>query len=35
MLQAKAGAVLGVSVLFWTVGSAVGLGARVAWKLRI
>jgi len=29
------GAVLGVSVLFWSVGSAVGLGSRAAWRLRI
>jgi len=29
------GAVLGVSVLFWSVGSAVGLGSRTAWRLRI
>ena len=35
LMFGSAGAVLGVSVLFWTVGSAVGLGARVAWKLRI
>jgi hypothetical protein len=28
------GAVVGVSVVFWFVGVAVGLGARPAWKLR-
>jgi len=35
LLFGSAGAVLGVSVLFWSVGSAVGLGARAAWRLRI
>ena len=35
LLFGSVGAVLGVSVLFWTVGSAVGLGSRAAWQLRI
>lgn len=34
LLFGSAGAVVGVSVVFWTVGSAVGLGARLAWCLR-
>ena len=34
MLFGTAGAVVGVSVVFWTVGAMVGLGARLAWKLR-
>jgi len=34
MLFGTAGAALGVSLVFWTVGSAVGLGARAAWRLR-
>jgi MFS family permease len=34
MLFGTAGMVVGVSVVFWTVGAAVGLGARAAWKLR-
>ena len=34
MLFGTAGAVVGVSVVFWTVGAAVGLGARAAWRLR-
>ena len=34
MLFGSAGAVLGVSLVFWTVGAAVGLGARAAWGLR-
>jgi MFS family permease len=33
MLFGAAGAVAGVSVVFWTVGAAVGLGARQAWGL--
>jgi hypothetical protein len=33
-LFGTAGAVVGVSVVFWTVGAAVGLGARLAWKIR-
>ncbi len=28
------GAVVGVSMVFWVVGAAVGLGARPAWRLR-
>ena len=35
LLFGSVGAVLGVSVLFWSVGSAVGLGSRAAWRLRI
>jgi MFS family permease len=34
MLFGTAGVVLGVSVVFWTVGLAVGLGSRLAWRLR-
>ena len=34
MLFGSAGAVLGVSLVFWTVGAAVALGARAAWRLR-
>ena len=34
MLFGTAGAALGVSLVFWTVGTAVGLGARAAWFLR-
>jgi hypothetical protein len=34
LLFGSAGAVLGVSVVFWTVGSLVALGSRVAWGLR-
>jgi MFS family permease len=34
LLFGTAGAVVGVSVVFWTVGAAVGLGARLAWKIR-
>jgi len=34
MLFGSAGAVVGVAVVFWSVGAAVGLGARVAWRLR-
>lgn len=34
MLFGTAGAALGVSLVFWTVGTAVGLGARSAWFLR-
>jgi predicted MFS family arabinose efflux permease len=34
MLFGTAGAALGVSLVFWTVGAAVGLGARAAWFLR-
>jgi MFS family permease len=34
MLFGTAGAVVGVSVVFWTVGAAVGVGARSAWRLR-
>jgi MFS family permease len=34
MLFGTAGVVVGVSVVFWTVGTLVGLGARAAWGLR-
>ena len=34
MLFGTAGLVVGVSVVFWTVGAAVALGARAAWRLR-
>ncbi len=34
MLFGTAGMVVGVSVVFWTVGAAVALGARSAWHLR-
>jgi predicted MFS family arabinose efflux permease len=34
MLFGTAGVVVGVSVVFWTVGAAVALGARAAWNLR-
>ncbi len=34
MLFGSAGAVVGVSVVFWTVGTAVGLGSRLAWLLQ-
>lgn len=34
MLFGTAGAVVGVSVVFWTVGLAVGVGARAAWRLK-
>jgi predicted MFS family arabinose efflux permease len=29
-----AGTVVGVTMVFWTVGAAVGLGAHLAWKIR-
>lgn len=34
MLFGTAGLVVGVSVVFWTVGAMVGLGAKAAWRLR-
>ncbi len=34
MLFGSAGAVLGVSLVFWTVGAGVAAGARSAWHLR-
>ena len=34
MLFGAAGALVGVSLVFWTVGAAVGLGARQAWGLQ-
>ena len=34
MLFGTAGMVVGVSVVFWTVGAAVALGSRAAWHLR-
>ncbi|WP_394756576.1 MFS transporter [Rhodoferax sp.] len=35
MLFGSVGAVVGVSVVFWTVGLAVGAGARAAWGLKL
>jgi hypothetical protein len=34
MLFGTVGAVVGVSVVFWSVGVLVGAGARPAWLLR-
>ena len=34
ILFGSAGAALGVSLVFWTVGAGVALGARSAWRLR-
>jgi predicted MFS family arabinose efflux permease len=34
LLFGTTGAIVGVSVVFWTVGLAVGAGARSAWRLR-
>ncbi len=34
LLFGSLGAAVGVSVVFWLAGSAVGIGARPAWKLR-
>jgi MFS family permease len=34
LLFGTAGAAVGVSVVFWSVGLAVGVGARSAWRLR-
>lgn len=34
LLFGTAGAMVGVSVVFWTVGLTVGSGARLAWRLR-
>lgn len=34
MLFGSAGAALGVSLVFWTVGAGVAVGAQVAWRLR-
>jgi len=34
LLFGSAGALIGVSGLFWIVGAAVGAGARAAWRLR-
>lgn len=34
MLFGTAGVVVGVSIVFWTAGAAVGLGTRMAWRLR-
>lgn len=34
MLFGSAGAIVGVSVVFWTVGAMVGAGSRLAWRLR-
>jgi hypothetical protein len=34
LLFGSVGALVGVSVVFWFVGVAVGAGSRVAWQLR-
>ncbi len=34
LLFGSIGAVVGVSIVFWVVGAAVGLGSRAAWQLR-
>lgn len=34
MLFGTVGLVVGVSVVFWAVGAAVGVGSRLAWRLR-
>ena len=34
MLFGTVGAVVGISVVFWAMGCAVGLGSRLAWNLR-
>ena len=34
LLFGSIGAVVGVSIVFWVVGAAVGLGSRTAWQLR-
>jgi dipeptide/tripeptide permease len=34
MVFGTAGVVVGVSVVFWTLGAMVGLGSQAAWKLR-
>ena len=34
LLFGTAGAVMGVSLVFWTMGTAVGLGSRAGWHLR-
>ena len=34
LLFGTAGAVVGVSVVFWTVGTVVAVGSRLAWRLR-
>ncbi len=34
MVFGAAGAIAGVAPVFWVVGTAVGLGARAAWRLR-
>ena len=34
ILFGSVGAVVGVSVVFWTVGAMVGAGSRLAWRLR-
>ena len=34
LLFGTASALVGLSGLFWAVGATVGLGARVAWRLR-
>ena len=34
LLFGSLGTVVGVSIVFWVVGAAVGLGARLGWTLR-
>jgi hypothetical protein len=34
LLFGTAGMVVGVSAVFWTVGTLVALGSRAAWRLR-
>jgi dipeptide/tripeptide permease len=34
LLFGTAGVVVGVSVVFWTLGAMVGLGSRLAWNVR-
>lgn len=35
VLFGSAGAVAGVTAVFWVTAAAVGLGARAAWRLRV
>jgi dipeptide/tripeptide permease len=34
LLFGTAGMLVGVPIVFWTVGTMVALGSRVAWKIR-
>ena len=34
LLFGLAGTFVGIGAVFWSVGAAVGLGARMAWRLR-